>query len=467
MKIGFLGNANNYPFILARALKRLGQEVVFILLFDQACRLDRPENRYTDLGPPYPDWIIDVSPMDVWKYEVELPQLDEVLQVLRGCDAVVLNQYALCLAPEIKRPTMALLTGTDILTLGKYDFVDHMVNHFIRGHRVREVELFYLRRVFAQRLGIRSAFLVIFFPPGAIPEGDAILAGLGVKESRRLSLKMVDVEEILPVPPPFNNPVRIFCATRLTWDKSRPPFHTELDYKGSDIMVRGLGMFVRMKPDTALDIHLVKKGAHVSETMALVEEEGLSPYVTWHEEMSQMEVWEQFKRADIIFEQLDTSDIGMAGLDAMALGRPVIGHERYRRIQEGTDQPSPICEATTPEEVAAQLHRLVLDPEERQRVGKASRRYVETCFSADLAARTVMDRLTSFLGGGKEFSLNEEYSVLQATYRQLELDYFYFTELQRRLWEVENRLQKFEGLINRLPAFLKTLGVKFLRIEWP
>ena len=32
MKIGFLGNANNYPFILARALQRLGQEIVFILM---------------------------------------------------------------------------------------------------------------------------------------------------------------------------------------------------------------------------------------------------------------------------------------------------------------------------------------------------------------------------------------------------------------------------------------------------
>jgi hypothetical protein len=464
VKIGFLGNANNYPFILARALQRLGQEIVFILMGDQTCPLDRPENRYPDLGPPYPEWIVDASPLDLWNYEAKLPRLENVLRILRGCDAVVLNHQALCLAPGINRPTIALLTGTDILTLGKYEVVDHMVNYPGRTY-VKEVELFYLKRVFAQRLGIRSAFLVIFFPPGTIPQGDAILAGLGVQDSQRLSLKMVEVASLLPVPPPLNNPVRFFCATRLTWDKSHPPFYTDIDYKGSDIMVRGLGMFARMRPDISLDIHLVKKGAHVTETMELAEAEGLGPCVTWHEEMSQMEIWEQFKRSDIIFEQLDTSDIGMAGLDAMAMERPVIGHERYRASQSGANQPSPVCEASTPEEVCAQLQRLVLDTEERHRVGKASRRYVESNFSADLAAQTVMDRLTTFCAGNKKFPLTKEYSVLEATYRELDLDYA--AEFQQRLWEAENRLEKFEGLMNRLPAFVKTLVDKFLKLKSP
>jgi glycosyltransferase involved in cell wall biosynthesis len=437
MKIGFLGNANNYPLILARALQHLGHEVVFILMIDQNYPLDRPENRYADLAPPYPDWIIDASPLDLWgSHEVKLPQLEQVLKVLRSCDAVVLNQYALCLAPEINRPTVALLTGTDILTLGKYEYVDHMINDPGRPY-INERELFYLKRVYAQRLGIRSAFLVIFFAPGACPPGDDILKGLGVSDSRRLSLKMVDVTKILPVPPPFNNTVRIFSATRLTWDRSHPPFYTDLDYKGSDIMIRGLGLFAKMRPDIALDIHLVKKGAHVSGTMDLVNAEGLSRYVTWHEEMSQIEVWEEFKRADIIFEQLDTSDIGMAGMDAMAMGRPVIGHEKYRPQQQLADQPSAVCEAATPEEVCAQLQRLVLDPEERRRVGEASRRYMETYFSGDLAARTVMDRLTTFLTGGREF-FPEKTSALEATYRRLELAYLF----RRQFLKVERYLQK-------------------------
>ena len=41
MKIGFLGNANNYPFMLARALKRAGHDVRFVV--DRKNLLDRPD----------------------------------------------------------------------------------------------------------------------------------------------------------------------------------------------------------------------------------------------------------------------------------------------------------------------------------------------------------------------------------------------------------------------------------------
>lgn len=59
MKIGFVGNANNYPFMLARALKRMGHDVRFIVT--ASSRLDRPESRYADISYPYPDWIHEIG----------------------------------------------------------------------------------------------------------------------------------------------------------------------------------------------------------------------------------------------------------------------------------------------------------------------------------------------------------------------------------------------------------------------
>ena len=44
-------------------------------------------------------------------------------------------------------------------------------------------------------------------------------------------------------------------------------------------------------------------------------------------------------------------------------------------------EPSPICQAKTPEEVCAQLKRLVYDPVERESVGLAGRSYVEKYFN--------------------------------------------------------------------------------------
>lgn len=52
MKIGFIGNANNYPFMIARAMRKMGHEVLFIVDRDKSEPLNRPENRYDDIGPP-------------------------------------------------------------------------------------------------------------------------------------------------------------------------------------------------------------------------------------------------------------------------------------------------------------------------------------------------------------------------------------------------------------------------------
>ncbi len=399
MRIGFIGNANNYPFMLARAFRRMGHDVLFIITHDRRTPLDRPENKYKDLST-YPEWIYDVSPLELWNHADRDEQKErDVVSLLKTCDLVVLNQYAICLAPEINRPSVALLTGTDLLTLARPEHVDERLKSSGLNPSSPEYERarrFYEERVSAQRLGISQAVVVVFFPEGAFPRADKLLNELGVNNRQRTFFLMTDTHDIAFSPPPSNRIIRTFCATRLTWDRSKPPFYTDLDYKGSDIMIRGLGLFYRTHK-TPLDIHLVRKGAHVPETMELVRQEGLEPLVTWHDEMSQIEVLEQMKKADIIFEQLGDSMFGMAGLDAMAVGRPVIANGRSEIMEKVMPSPPPICNAKTPEDVCSQLKRLVFNPEERERIGKASREYVEKYFSSDLAAEILINKIDSYV----------------------------------------------------------------------
>jgi glycosyltransferase involved in cell wall biosynthesis len=114
--------------------------------------------------------------------------------------------------------------------------------------------------------------------------------------------------------------------------------------------------------------------------------------------MSQHEVIAACGEADIIFEQLGKSGVSMAGLDAMAIGRPVIANGRPEIVEPLIGEASPICQATTPVQVCAQLERLVVDPGLRQAVGAASRRYVEKHFSADSAAQNILKRLSLATG---------------------------------------------------------------------
>jgi glycosyltransferase involved in cell wall biosynthesis len=230
-----------------------------------------------------------------------------------------------------------------------------------------------------------------------VRRGDAMLRGIGVPDGNRIFLIMTDPEKIGFHPLPDNPVVRVFNVARLTWKKAAGEtplggYSSELDFKGSDIMVRGLGMF-RRKTAIPLDIRFVRKGRNVEETCRLAEEEGIASDVTWADEMTQQEVLEEYRRADIVFDQLGSGMISMGCLDAMATGRPVIANGRPEIAESLVGVPAPVCQAKTPDEVCAQLMRLVPDRAERERVGLLSRRYVERHFSAERAAITCLERL--------------------------------------------------------------------------
>ena len=77
-----------------------------------------------------------------------------------------------------------------------------------------------------------------------------MLERIGVPDRKRIFLIMTDPEKIWLHPLPDNPVVRVFNVARLTWKKpvGETPlggYSSELDFKGSDVMVRGLGMFRR------------------------------------------------------------------------------------------------------------------------------------------------------------------------------------------------------------------------------
>ena len=389
MKIGFYGNPGNYPLMLARALARLGHEVAFTV--SGAGQPERPENRYADLVQPYPAWIEDVSPR--WRTWLATPWREACIQRLRACDMVVLSDVGPSLAGEIGRPAVALLTGSDAI-----HFADPGCAGMLRELALAEPGWSgpvpaigeFEGLIERQRSGIAQAVVVTHFARGLVPEGDRILDGLGVPDARRTMLLMTEPDRIEAAPPPRNARIRTFCAARLNWKRPLLPGLAELDYKGSDVMVKGLALFSR-ESGMRLDVRLVRKGLHVAQTEALVRDEGLGARVTWLDEMSQREVQREFRDADIVFDQLGASVFAMAGLDAMATGRPVIANARPEVAQQGG--VSPVCQARTAEEVAAQLRRLVPDARERERVGLESRRHIEKHFSAQGAARRLLELL--------------------------------------------------------------------------
>jgi hypothetical protein len=302
--------------------------------------------------------------------------------------------------------------------------------------------------------------MVAYMPRGVVPTGDALLDELGVSDAKRVFLRLAELELVKPTPGLHNNPVRIFCATRLTWKLPIEPGRSLLDYKGSDIMIRGLGLFYR-QTGVRLNIQLIRKGLHVAETEQLIDDEGLTDQVTWSDEMSLTEVWSQFARCDIVIEQLGNSVIGLAGSDAMAAGRPVIGNSRPEILREGL----PLCQARTAEEVHAQLNRLVFDSDERERMGVLGRAFVEENCSPQRAAQTCLERLKTALASSETLArlngtrhryylqrcyderqaLQAERQALQATKAELQRSQQTLQAIQAKLQATQTRLAQYES----------------------
>jgi glycosyltransferase involved in cell wall biosynthesis len=97
------------------------------------------------------------------------------------------------------------------------------------------------------------------------------------------------------------------------------------------------------------------------------------------EGLDHREAFERYRNADVIVDQLNAGWYGVFAIEAMALGKPVVTFlhdEAVRKTEEAFELEVPIVNATA-ETLAGALRPLVESAEERQRVGRASRAYVE------------------------------------------------------------------------------------------
>jgi len=416
VRIGFIGNQNNYPFILARGLQRRGHDIRVVI--DQAHSLDRPECRYADVPYPYPNWIREVASVEMGDVVFHTPRWRAALDHVRDCDAVVLNKFGYDAASRLPLPAFCLTTGGDVEFWSNAAAVEAFACSIDRQERsrdwlrralqlerldwpslagvvdaaptpVRRTALKQLFRMFVrkQRAGLARAVGISGLPDGVSPAMAKVLGDCRAPGVPRLHLMMADIDWIAQQPPPANRTLRVFNAARVLWQRPFPPLVGEWESKGTDILLKGIAQW-HQRTGRAIDVRLVEKGLSVAATKTLAHTLGIERLITWCPELTQAQVFDEYAQADIVTEQCGSHVLGMAGFEAMASGRPVIANGRPELYRSRPEGPYPVAQAATPEEVATQLERLS-DPAERARVGAEGRRFVERHLSVDSAAQQV------------------------------------------------------------------------------
>jgi glycosyltransferase involved in cell wall biosynthesis len=105
----------------------------------------------------------------------------------------------------------------------------------------------------------------------------------------------------------------------------------------------------------------------------------------------------RYERADVVVDQLNAGWYGIFALEAMALGKPVLSYLRPEALQEteralGVQVPIvPVTKTTLRDRIA----ELAAAPEERRRIGAASRAYVERVHDADEGADRLLEIYSS------------------------------------------------------------------------
>jgi glycosyltransferase involved in cell wall biosynthesis len=210
----------------------------------------------------------------------------------------------------------------------------------------------------AQRRALRSAFVnVVSNYPWAI--GNAV--------ALRLPNVVVLPFPFRPLPgPPAGDPPRtrselvVFHPSNLDWGVTdNTPGRTST--KGNDRFLRA---FARFEQETTRDVRLVMLDRGPDRALArdLVGELGLDDVVMWRAGLSHAELYAAIRDADLVVDQFDVGGMGGIAWESMALGTPVLTYLHRGSDRLSFDEPTPVLNAYTEDEILAAL-RIAADPE--------------------------------------------------------------------------------------------------------
>lgn len=102
-------------------------------------------------------------------------------------------------------------------------------------------------------------------------------------------------------------------------------------------------------------------------------------------DMSRLEVLERMQKADIFIDQIIIGSYGMAAMEAMSFGKPVMCYIMPEVFEAGLPATCPIVN-TNPDNLKEKLVELITNPQLRHELGKKSRVFAEEHHDVDKAA---------------------------------------------------------------------------------
>jgi glycosyltransferase involved in cell wall biosynthesis len=187
----------------------------------------------------------------------------------------------------------------------------------------------------------------------------------------------VDLERFTPGPDRPGGAVSVLCLGRL------------VERKGHRFLIEAIARL------EGLELVVAGDGPERESLEQLAESLGVSDRVEFAGVVGQDEALELYRRADVFCLPSLAEGLPTVLIEAMACGVPVVS-TRIDGVPElvSDGEDGLLCDAGDPGALAAPLRRLVSDPSERERLGRAGRAKVERLHNLDRQAAALLARLS-------------------------------------------------------------------------
>ena len=196
----------------------------------------------------------------------------------------------------------------------------------------------------------------------------------------------VDEEKYTPGDSELGARLRAEGADFVVVSPARHDWHV----KGNELLLGGFAELVRHDRPRAVLV-LMEWGEEIDRSRRLIRELGIDENVRWSPPLSKIRLIDAFRGADVVADQFLIGSFGAAAPEAMACGRPVVLAFDEDVHRWCFPELPPIVGARTEADIYRRLRHLAEDSEERERIGRAGRSWMERHHSW----RMVTDRQTA------------------------------------------------------------------------
>lgn len=329
MKILVAGNLLNWGYNFVKLLRK--NEVDAHLLMPKFPKSKDDPKTFENLEE-YPEWIRFWNNHSIlWK--------KEVVKVMREYDVIHAITELPIFAMFSRRPYVAFPTGSDINEL--------VFEKNLKGYLLK--------------LSYKKARAVVCAGPQLI------------ESMKRLNLKnsilMASPWEL----PKLNSNPNIQKRTKCVF---LYPSLQDWKVKANDRFLNAYKKLCSERDD--INLLMIKHGINAEQSIKILDDENCKgKFEILPEKIPHSNFLNLYSKADVVVDGFNKDSLGLIGLEAMALGKPVLAYIKKELHIDFYGNLTPIVSCRTEEEILYELRRLVSQPKVREEIGKKSKEWMK------------------------------------------------------------------------------------------